>query len=206
MARWRILAVVVALVAYAWASHLLMVHAPAKAWTVAALFGPLLAAMAVGGFKRRHGPTLFGCAALAIGLAAAVARGGVDVNRLYVLQHAGMHLALAAVFAVTLRPGSKPLITALGERVHEHFTPPMRAYTRWLTGAWVVYFIGMVVVSLAIYAFAPWSWWSLFSNVITPLAAIAFFVGETLLRQFRHPEFERVSLAGVVRAYKAQRS
>ena len=36
----------------------------------------------------------------------------------------------------------------------------------------------MVVLSLALYAWTPWWWWSLFANLVTPLAAIALFVGE----------------------------
>jgi uncharacterized membrane protein len=129
--------------------------------------------------------------------------GGADVNRLYVLQHAAIHASLAWTFAMTLRPGSTPLITLMAERIHEVFTPAMRAYTRWLTRLWVVFFLGMIGVSLLIYALAPWPWWSFFCNVLTPGAAITFFVVEYLLRYRRHPEFERATLAQAVKAYRA---
>jgi len=46
------------LVAYSLLSWWLMAHAPAQPWTVLALFGPLLAGLAVAGVQRRHGPTL----------------------------------------------------------------------------------------------------------------------------------------------------
>jgi uncharacterized membrane protein len=132
-----------------------------------------------------------------------VARGGVaDANRLYVLQHGGIHLALAWAFGSTLRSGSTPLISALAASVHEHFTPAMQAYTRWLTGLWTVYFIGMVAVSALIYALAPWPWWSLYCNVLTPLAAVGLFLVEHVLRYRRHPDFERVSLRAAVNAYR----
>jgi uncharacterized membrane protein len=195
-------AIVVVLVCYALLSHALMVHAPDKPWAVAALFGPLLLSVCVGGLKRRHGPTLLACAGLVLLLVAAVAHGGIDVNRLYVLQHAGIHFALACLFGFTLRPAATPLITAIAERVHTVFSPEMRAYTGRLTAVWTAYFITMVVLSLSLYAWAPWAWWSLFCNLLTPLSAVGLFVGEHLLRYLRHPDFERITIAGALRAYR----
>lgn len=203
MPSWRFVAAAAALAAYALLSHLLMTHAPDRPWSVAALFAPVLVALGVAGWRRRHGLSLAACALLAAALVTVVVRGGgVDVNRLYVLQHATVHAALAWFFGMTLRDGATPLITALAERVHEHFTPAMRDYTRWLTGLWVAYFVGMIAVSALVYALAPWSWWSLFCNLLTPLAAVGLFVGEHLVRHWRHPEFERVSLGRAVRAYR----
>ena len=161
MTGWRLVAVLALVAAYAVASHLLMTHASNHPWTVAALFGPLLAAAAWSGWQTRQPRLLLGCAVALVVLVGVVARGGVDdVNRLYVLQHAGIHLALAFTFGITLRAGATPLIVAMGEKVHRVFTPEMRAYARRLTLAWVIYFVAMVVVSLAVYALAPWPWWS----------------------------------------------
>jgi len=199
-------AVVAALVVYALLSHALMVHAPAEPWTVAALFGPLLAAMTAGAITRRHLPSLAFCALLAAALVAVVRGGAVDINRLYVLQHAGIHLALAATFGATLRRGATPLITAAAARIHRNFTPAMRAYTRRLTALWTAYFVAMIVLSATLYLLAPWSWWSLFCNVATPLSALALFVGEYVWRGVRHPDFEPVTLAGMARAFRAQRA
>ena len=127
-----------------------------------------------------------------------------DVRVLYVLQHAGIHAALAWSFGITLRPGSTALITAMAERMHQQFTPAMRAYTRALTCGWTLYFVVMLLLSLSLYAAAPWSWWSLFGNVLTPLALAVFFVGEHLLRRWWHPEFERVTLTMVLRAWQGR--
>ncbi len=205
MPHWRIVAVAAALAAYALLSYALMAYAPDQPWSVAVLFGPLLVAIAIGGWVRRHWPTLLGCAAAALLLVVLVARGGgTDLNRLYVLQHAAIHASLGLSFAITLRRGATALITLMAERIHDVFTPEMRAYTRWLTGVWVGYFAGMVVLSLAIYALAPWPWWSFFCNVLTPLAATSLFVGEYVLRYRRHPEFERASLAQALKAYRAR--
>jgi len=197
-----LLAATAALVAYSLLAYGLMTHAPDRPWTVAALFGPLLLGTAAAGVQRRHWPTLAGCAALAALLALAVQRGGVEIKSLYVLQHAALHAVFGWSFGITLRPGATPLITAMGERVHRDFTPAMRAYTRRLTAAWALYFAAMIAVSLALYASVPWSWWSLYCNVLTPLAAVAVFVGEHLLRRWRHPEFEAVSLHRAWRAFR----
>lgn len=200
---WPIVIGALALLTYALASHGLMVYAADRPWAVAALFGPLLLVLAATGWKRRHAPTLAFCAAVLASLVAVVWYGGVqDANRMYVLQHGGIHLALAWAFGITLRPGSTALIEAMAERLHDDFTPAMRAYTHRLTGLWVAYFIAMVWISLLIYALAPWPWWSLYCNLLTPLAAIGFFVGEHAFRYWVHPEFERVSLRRALKAYR----
>ncbi|ODU99251.1 MAG: hypothetical protein ABT20_17205 [Rubrivivax sp. SCN 70-15] len=202
--RWQLAAGAAAFAGYALASNWLMVHAPAHAWTVALLFGPLLLGLAADGWRRRHRATLALAAVLAAVLAVLVARGGVaGVARLYVLQHALIHAALAWTFGITLRPGATPLISALAARLHERFTPAMRDYTRRLTALWTTYFIAMIAISLVLYALAPWAVWSWFANLVTPLAAAAFFVGEHLLRRWRHPDFERVSLAAAVQAWRS---
>mgnify|MGYP003476623211 FL=1 len=51
MTGWRLVAVLALVAAYAVASHLLMTHASNHPWTVAALFGPLLAAAAWSGVE-----------------------------------------------------------------------------------------------------------------------------------------------------------
>jgi uncharacterized membrane protein len=203
MTGWRVAVALALMAAYAVASHLLMTHASNHPWTVAALFGPLLAAAAWSGWRARQPRLLLGCAVALVVLVGVVARGGIDdVNRLYVLQHAGIHLALAFTFGITLRAGAMPLIVAMGEKVHRVFTAEMRAYARRLTAAWVIYFVGMVAVSLIVYALAPWPWWSFFCNLITPAAAVAFFVGEHVWRHWRYPHFEPVSLRAAWDAYQ----
>jgi uncharacterized membrane protein len=190
---------------YAALSNWLMVHAAHEAWAVAVLFGPLLLAVAGAAWQRRQMGVLAACSAGVTVLVWVVMRGGVaDAKRLYVLQHGGIHLALAWAFGSTLRTGNTPLISALAAQVHLHFTPAMQAYTRWLTGVWTLYFVGMVVVSALIYTLAPWPWWSLFGNVLTPLAALGLFVVEHGLRYRRHPDFERVSIRVAIDAYRGR--
>ncbi len=189
--------------AYAILSNWLMVHAALSPWAVAILFGPLLVALAAGAWAARQSWLLLLCGLGVLVLAAVVARGGVQhINFLYVLQHAGIHLALALGFGMTLRQGATPLITGLAATVHQNFTAAMQAYTRWLTGLWCLYFLGMVLLSFALYLLAPWTWWSFFCNILTPVFAVALFVVEHVLRYWRHPDFERVSMRTAFAAYQ----
>lgn len=204
---WRIAAAGAALVAYALASHWLMVHAANAPWAVAALFGPLLVAVGGVGWARKQWLTLAACSVLVLVLAVIVARGGVqDMQRMYVLQHGAIHLTLAWSFAITLRSGSTPFITALARGLHtrlgQDFTPAMHHYTTRLTAVWVAYFLGMTAVSALLFWLAPWDVWSVFCNLVTPLAAGAMFVGEHLLRYRLHPEFARITLRAAFEAYQ----
>jgi uncharacterized membrane protein len=118
------------------------------------------------------------------------------------MQYVAIHLTLGASFAFTLRRGATPLITRMASWVHQDCPPPMRAYTARLTGIWVLYFGVMATSAVALYLLAPWSWWSVFANLLTPLAAAALFLGEHVVRYRLHPEFERVTVQHALQAYR----
>jgi len=203
MLSWRVAAAGVAVVAYALASHALMTHAADRPWAVLVIFAPLLLAVFGWAVRQRHRATLWATLAVFVLLGVVVARGGVgDVNRLYVAQHAGIHALLCLSFAATLRRGERSLIGRLASQVHRTMSADMWAYTRRVTQVWAVYFLGMTLASLTIYAVCEWSTWSVFANLATPLSALALFVGEYLARYALHPEFERVTLADAVRAWQ----
>jgi len=205
MPSWRVVAAAGALGAYAVLSHWLMLEAADKPWAIVVLLGPLLLTLATLALRQRHAPTLLACALCAAAMAAYVARADrlQRAEHLYVLQHVGIHLALALGFGLTLRARAQPLISALAARVHGTLTPGLAQYTRRLTQVWVGYFVAMALLSLALYAWAPWWLWSLFANLVTPVAAAALFVGEYALRYRLHPEFERTTLAQALRAYRS---
>ncbi|HSW06629.1 hypothetical protein [Aquabacterium sp.] len=189
-----------AVVLYAVLSHFLMLYAASEPWAVAALFGPLLLPCLALAWRRRQ-PLLLGASVLAaLALVLIVARGGLgDVKRLYLMQHAGTHLALGLVFLASLRGDGPSLITQMARRVHA-LSPAMETYTAHVTRLWVGYFFAMMLVSVAVYATLPWSTWSLLANVLTPLAIAVVFVGEHWARYRLHPEFERLTLAQVLHA------
>lgn len=197
----RLLLTLVGGVAYATLSHWLMVHAADRPWAVAALLGPALLMLTGLALQRRHRVGLLACLCAWAGVALVALRGGLgDVNRLYVLQHAGIHVALGVSFAATLRHRLS-MIGLFAERVHGTLPPAMVRYTRRLTLLWCGYFFGMALLSCWGYAAWPWQWWSLLANGITPVICGVLFVGEHLLRYRLHPEFERASLADAWRAY-----
>ena len=59
----------------------------------------------------------------------------------------------------------------------------------------------MALLSLALYALAPFASWAAFANLATPVAMVALFIGEYLLRYRLHPEFERATLSQALNAY-----
>jgi uncharacterized membrane protein len=202
--RTRYVLVAAASVAYVALSHWLMTSAPASPWNAVALLAPMLVAMAT--YLWRTQQRLFAVGALAAlgALSLRAARGGTDpMQLLYLAQHAGIHLCLAALFGVTLRPGQQPLISKLAERVHSRYTPELASYTRQVTWAWTWYFVGMSIVSLVLYVAAPFPTWAIFANFATPLALGAMFIGEHMLRYRLHPDFERISVIDAMRAYTA---
>ncbi len=191
--------------AYVAATHWLMTRAPASDWNAVIVVGPMLAFASL--YAARRGMRL---AALAAALAAAALvvqawRGdGFAPGTLYLAQHVGIHLLLAFVFGSTLHQGRESLITALARRVHVGtggLTQPMVAYSRKVTVVWTVYFVAMAVLSVALYAFAPFGAWAVFANLATPVAMLLLFVGEYVLRYRLHPEFERATLAQAIHAY-----
>ena len=205
--RAGVIAAGAATVAYVLGSHWLMTSAPASPWNAVIVVGPMLVAAAVLAWQR--GQRLL--AALATLATAALVvqawRGGLESNAIYVGQHVAIHLLLALVFGVTLQAGREPLVTALARRVHGgHLTPAMADYSRKVTIVWSGYFVAMAMLSLALFAWAPFDAWAAFANLATPLAMLLLFVGEYALRYRLHPEFERATLAQAMRAYAERRS
>lgn len=200
MARWQIALFVLAGVAYSVLSYWMMLFHATAPWAVLVLLGPLwlsglgLAAARFG----RTGALVVGLAGIVFGVLIWRGEAG-DPNRLYVLQHVGINALLCAWFASTLRGGRLSLIGQFAQRVHP-ISPAMRSYTAAVTRVWALYFAAVCVLSLAIYLTLPFSAWSLFSNLVTPIGVGTLFIGEHLLRYRIHPEFERTRFVDMVRA------
>jgi uncharacterized membrane protein len=207
---WRVGVGAVAVATLAVASHWLMLHSADRPWGALVILAPVLLLLAIAALRTRHAAALV-AVALGVGLfgaalSAALARGdATELQRLYLLQHAGTHAALAVAFGLTLRRGQRALITRLAEPLHTQFTPAMRVYTRRLTAAWAAYFAAMALLSLLLYVLAPWAVWSVFANLVTPLATALFFVGEHVLRYRWHPDFEHVDVRHAIGAWRRRR-
>jgi uncharacterized membrane protein len=97
------------------------------------------------------------------------------------LTHWSIYAALLSGFALTLRPGHEPLITAMARRMHG-LTPEMVGYTRKVTIAWSLFFAAQLATSVALFCFAPLTVWSFFVNILDiPLVAL-MFVAEYAVR------------------------
>lgn len=193
-------------VAYVAATHWLMTEAPASDWNAVWVVGPMIATAAVVAWQRHLRMLAVLASAACAGLVfQAWHGGGLAPQTLYAAQHVAVHLMLAFVFAATLQAGRESLITALARRVHGRLTADMAVYSRKVTVAWTLYFLVMAALSLVLFAFAPFAVWAVFANIATPLAMVALFVGEYVLRYRLHPEFERATLSQAMNAY-AQRS
>jgi uncharacterized membrane protein len=202
MPPWRLVAAVLGIAIFLALSHWLTLHSAGRPWAIAAFLGPgWVVALAVAARKRKVVAIAALLSAVPI-VGAVVALGGIgDVKRLYVLEHAGIHLALFATFARTLRRGRLSLIGQVAERVHGTLAPDVVGYTRRVTVAWALYFLAMAFASVVVYAACDWIVWSLLANAVTPLAITGLYLGEYVLRYRLHPEFERATLAQAARAY-----
>lgn len=203
MSGLRLALLLLAGAAYSVASYWMMLFHPAQPWAVPVLLVPLwLTGMGLAG--ARLGPWGAGAVVLA-GLVffALVWRGEAgDPQWLYMLQHVGINALLCAWFGSSLRPGRLSLIGQFAQRVHP-LTDAHRRYTAAVTRTWTFYFAAVALLSGLIYALWPFSHWTLFSNVVTPVGCVLLFVGEYLLRYRLHPEFERTRLVDALRAFYA---
>src|SRR5690606_18101749 len=113
-------------------------------------------------------------AAAATALGAALAAAGAwpwlrgHFTWLFFLQHLGVHLALAAWFGLTLRPGREPVVTSMARLIAARpLAERTRRYTRGVTWLWTLFFVGNAAVSLALFAWAPAEVWSWHANLLT---------------------------------------
>ncbi len=202
MTAWRLVLGLLAVAVYLALSHWLTLHAADRPWALAACLAPLWIGAAVVALRQRSVLGMLALVAVALLVGLVVARGGLgDVRQLYLLQHAGIHIALGAVFANSLRGGRLSLIGGVATRVHGVLTPAMQTYCRAVTISWVIYFVAMALLSVVVYRFFSWTAWSTLANIVTPLAIGAWFAGEFVLRYWLHPEFERATLMQAARAY-----
>jgi uncharacterized membrane protein len=119
------------------------------------------------------------------------------------LSHLAVFGGLLALFGVTLLPGRTPLVTRLAERLDPGFHPGMAGYTRAVTLAWCLFFVGQLLASLLLLLFAPAAVWSLFVNVLDMVFVALMFLGEHGVRRLRFREHHHVPLPALVRAVRA---
>lgn len=142
-------------------------------------------------------------AALAVGLAWQFGERGVLVS--VGIPHAAAHGTLLTLFALSLRPGGEPVITAIMRRVRGPLSDELVAYGRAVTLAWALFFAGQLIVSAALLIFAPFDVWSFFINVVNLPSILAMFAGEYLYRRLRFRHLHHTRVQDMVRGFMAWR-
>ncbi|HEY8243633.1 MAG TPA: hypothetical protein VII68_09245 [Casimicrobiaceae bacterium] len=104
-----------------------------------------------------------------------------------------INLALAALFASTLRRGAEPMIARFARRERGTLEPELRGYTRNLTVVWVAFFIVMAAVAVSL-SLAGWTAaWLAFALVGNYALIAALLVGEYLYRRRRFAHLQHAS-------------
>ncbi|MFC7408792.1 hypothetical protein ACFQPB_07960 [Hydrogenophaga atypica] len=204
----RAVGVVVLAVVWAVASHYASTHPGSSGWGAVLALVPITSALAVGLSRLPHrwlGALLgMGVIGLLVGFWPHL-KGQVAL--LYYLEHLGVYLLMAHVFGRSLRGPGESLVTRMARSVHGGvLSPAQLVYTRRVTGAWCVFFVGMAVMSTLLFVLAPVVVWSTFANLLGGPLIVLMFVGEYFWRRHALPDDKPSTMADAVRAWKAQRA
>lgn len=123
--------------------------------------------------------TIHGHLTLGLSFAALAKLGFVSASA---LAHWGIYTSLLLTFALTLRPGHEPLITAIARRMHGELSAEMLRYTRRVTFAWCGFFAAQLTLSVTLFCFAPLVVWSFFVNILDIPLVAAMFAAEYAIR------------------------
>jgi uncharacterized membrane protein len=116
------------------------------------------------------------------------------------LPFAAAYIGLLILFATSLAPGRKPIISLVSEKLSgEKATPELASYTRAVTILWCCFFAFQLTVSLLLYLYASAVIWSFFVNVLNLPLNIILFLGEYTYRRYRFPGRPRHGLFAIMR-------
>ena len=122
---------------------------------------------------------------------------------LTLMQQCGFYAVLALSFALSLRNNRVPLCTQLADRLHGPLTAREVRYTRQVTAAWTLFFLGQITASLLLFEFASPRVWSLFVNFCSLPLILAMFAAEMAVRQRVLPATRHGGLIATLRVYFA---
>jgi uncharacterized membrane protein len=115
------------------------------------------------------------------------------------LSHWAIYVSLLTTFALTLRRGHTPLVTAMAGRFHGAvLSDEIIRYTRKVTIAWCLFFAAQLLTSVSLFLLAPLTVWSFFVNVMDIPLLVAMFAGEYACRLHVLKDPPRHSLAMIV--------
>lgn len=161
------------------------------------------AALAISALRRSaRGPRLW----IGIAAIAAVLVAGFEVAKrhyagVFLVDHAGVNLALAFAFGRTLTAGREPLCTRFARLIHGTLPPEVARYTRGVTVAWTAFFLAVVALSLALYFGGYHEAWSVLATIASPVLLGIMFLAEYAVRLRMLPNWERIGILGGIRAF-----
>jgi uncharacterized membrane protein len=121
----------------------------------------------------------------------------------YLLQQAGFYSIMAFTFGRSLCKGSIPLCTQIADKVHGPLSALELRYTRQVTVAWVIFFLGNVAANFLLFEFAPLSVWSVFVNFCSLPLILLMFAAEYAVRRRVLPQVQGSGLIAALRVYFA---
>jgi len=204
----RLMGVVALGLAWAVAAHVTSASGEPSGWGAALALLPLGLALALGLWRvPQRGLAALGALAVVALLAWLWPLLKTQVALLYFVQQMGIYAMLAALFGRSLGGPGESLVTQMARRLHGGTLSARQAsYTRGVTVAWTVFFLGMAAVSSVLFLLASPATWSFFANLLgAPLIGL-MFVGEFLVRCRVLPPSERSTLADAVRAWRQHQS
>lgn len=118
----------------------------------------------------------------------------------FVLPPVLVPLALGVLFGVTLLPGRTPLVTQVSRIMKGEIDDRALRYTRQITWAWTLFFLGMALESALLARYANAFAWSVITNGVNYLLVVVFFLIEYRIRVRVFPEVDHPGFAGFLRA------
>jgi uncharacterized membrane protein len=200
--RLQIVAVAVLLIAYAGLSHYSNSNSQARDLATLLALAPMLT---LGGLMvwRWNGLLL----ALLLGAAVLLLLHHYwsllieEFSIVYLIQQAGFYMLMAWTFGRTLFKGRVPLCTEFADKIHGPLTALELRYTRGVTWAWVLFFLGNLSLTFVLFALAPLRTWSFFVNFVSLPLVLLMFVAEFAVRRRVLPQVQRHGLIATLRIY-----
>jgi uncharacterized membrane protein len=207
-ARLRSIAIVTVVLGYALLVHYSNLRGAPRALGAILALAPLLAVLMMWAWQARWRWVLFplllgGAAAL---LVASWAQIEQHFDWIYLWQQCAVYAALALAFGRSLLPRRIPLCTRWATIMHGALPEEALRYTRAVTSMWTLFFVVVIVASLALYLLASRATWSLFSNFLVLPLAIVLFAAEYRLRRRALPNMRRATFREMAQLYAAESS
>lgn len=204
MGRLGKLLLLAAFIAYPVLLHTFILKEQVEMWQLVFVFAPLLL---VGGWvmfrvvSRSWWPLLLLALAALVYYVASGNHGRIGLLAVNGLSHATVNFFLLWLFGRTLLHGHEPLISQISRKLNGYLDPDIVRYTRHVTIAWVIFPLSQLIISLALYLFAPVSAWSFFINVLNLPLLILMFVVEKTYRNWRYPDHPRTTIMQAIEVY-----